>query len=127
VTSGLVVNPEVVKRNLRRELPFMATEAVLMAGVKAGGDHQELHEAVRRHGMAAARALKDGAERNDLLDRLAGDPLFAPIKDRLATLADPALFIGRAPEQTAGFLAEVVGPIRERYADDLGMAATLHV
>jgi adenylosuccinate lyase len=127
VTSGLVVNPAIINRNMMRELPFMTTEAIIMAAVKAGGDRQELHEGIRTHSMTTARALKDGAERNELLDLLAADPLFACVKEELPKLTDPMRFVGRAPKQVEAFIEEVVAPIRARYADELGMSAELHV
>ena len=110
---GLVVRPSVIARHVERELPFMATEAILMAGVRAGGDRQDLHERIRVHSVAAAEALKDGADRNDLLDRLKADPAFAAV-DLDAALA-PSRFIGRCPEQVDAFLAAEVAPIRRRY------------
>jgi len=119
VVSGLVVRPEMIQCNVARELPFMATEAVLMAGVKADGDRQQLHESIRRHSIAAAEAMRAGANANDLLARLAGDPLFAPVRKELASLADPMRFVGRAPEQTKAFLESAVSPIRKHYAGDI--------
>jgi len=120
VASGLVVYPKVIARNLEAELPFMATENILMAGVAAGGDRQELHERIRRHSQAAAAVVKNEGGENDLLARLAADPAFAKV-DLAATL-DPSQFVGRAPQQVDEFLAEVVEPILARYpqatADD---------
>jgi len=113
VASGLVVYPAVIEKNLREELPFMATENILMAAVAAGGDRQELHERIRQHSQAAAAVVKQQGKPNDLLARLAGDEAFAAV-DFDATL-DPAAFVGRAPEQVDQFLAEVVEPIRQQY------------
>ena len=127
VVSGLVVNPRVIQRNIARELPFMATEAILMAAVKVGGDRQQLHEAIRKHALAAAQAMKDGAEQNDLLQRLAGDKLFSAVAKELPKLTDPARFVGRAPQQVEEFIAAVVAPIRRTYADEMGLAAELRV
>ena len=127
VVSGLVVNPRMIERNMQRELPFMTTEAVLMAAVKAGGDRQDLHEHIRRHSMAAARALREGSEKNDLLDRIAADELFGSVKDALPRLTDPGRFVGRAPKQVAEFIAGVVAPIREKYIAELGLSAELYV
>ncbi len=111
VAAGLHVWPEVIRRHLSEELPFMATEAVIMACVKAGGDRQEVHEAIRRHAMEAARRVKEEGAPNDLFERLARDPVFAPVADRLSELLDPARFIGRAPAQVRNFLGEWVDPI----------------
>ncbi|MCC6125660.1 MAG: adenylosuccinate lyase [Pirellulales bacterium] len=116
VTSGLVVYPKAIAAHLDAELPFMATENLLMAAVAAGGDRQELHELIRRHSQAAAKVVKEEGGRNDLLARLAADPAFAKVD--LDALLDPAQFVGRAPRQVDEFLAEVIGPIAKKYADD---------
>ncbi len=113
VAAGLVVHPRVIRAMLGQELPFLATEAILMAAVQAGGDRQELHERIRRHAVAAAERLKDGDGRNDLLERLAGDPAFAAVHGRLDDLLQPERHVGRAPEQVREFLAEVVDPVLE--------------
>src|SRR5689334_21246242 len=97
VARGLVVYPKVIRAALMAELPFMATEEILMAAVRAGGDSQELHERLRRHSLAAAEAVKLHGQPNDLLERLAGDPAFAAVD--LSQVLDPAKFVGRAPEQ----------------------------
>jgi len=112
VATGLVVYPQVIARNLRDELPFMASENILMAAVTAGGDRQDLHERIRRHSMEAALAVKRDGLPNDLLDRLAADEAFEGV-DLQATL-DPARFTGRAAQQVDDFVAEVVDPIRKR-------------
>jgi adenylosuccinate lyase len=123
VADGLVVYPKVVEKNLRAELPFMATEAILMAGVRAGGDRQELHERIRVHARDAARRVKEEGEENDLLERLAGDEAFASLSETLNDLMDPAQFVGRAPEQVDAFLARDVTPALASYpADTLGDA-----
>ena len=121
VAGGLIVYPKVIAANLAAELPFMATEAVLMAGVEAGGDRQDLHERVRVHSREAGRAVKERGEPNDLIARLRGDDAFAGVD--LSAALDPRKYIGRAPEQTRRFVAEVVDPIRERYADALAGGA----
>ena len=111
VARGIVVYPKVIARKLRENLPFLATEDILMAGVRAGGDRQELHERIRVHSREAARQIKeDGVERNPLLDLLAADPAFAKVKGSLAEVVDPLRFVGRAPEQVDAFLAEEVMP-----------------
>jgi adenylosuccinate lyase len=117
VTQGLVVYPAVIQRRIQEELPFMATEEILMAAVRAGGDRQTLHEALRRHSQEAAQQVKVLGRPNDLLERLAGDPLFAAVRERLAHLLDPAAFVGRAPQQVAQFLDRQVDPALAAYAD----------
>jgi adenylosuccinate lyase len=113
VTAGLVVYPKVIAAHLASELPFMATENILMAAVSAGGDRQELHELIRRHSQAAAAVVKEQGSHNDLLTRLAADPAFAKVD--LAATTDPMQYIGRAPQQVDEFVAEVVAPIRAKY------------
>ncbi len=125
VAQGLVVYPRVIERNLRLELPFMATEEILVAAVARGGDRQELHERLRQHSqMAAYRIKAEGAE-NDLLDRLAADPAFAGLD--LERLLDPQRFIGRAPQQVDQFILQIVEPIRKKFAHDLGTSAEVKV
>lgn len=111
VTDGLVVHPSVVRRRVDDELPFLVTENVLMAAVKKGGDRQDLHERIRVLAQAAGDRLKDEGGRNDLLDRIAADPSFRLSPSELAAAADPARFIGRAPEQVDEFLAAEIEPI----------------
>jgi len=127
VAGGLVVRPKMIARHVARELPFIATEAILMEAVNAGGDRQEMHEHIRRHAVAAAEQMKEEGEANDLMERIAADPAFALVRDRLADLTRPERFVGRAPEQVAEFLQSVVQPIREKYASALGMRAELKV
>lgn len=115
VADGMVVYPATIAKNLNAELPFMATENILMQAVTAGGDRQDLHEKIRVHSQAAAQQVKQHAAENDLLDRLKADPEFAGIDIDAAT--DPMAFVGRAPEQVDEFLADIIAPIRERYAD----------
>ncbi len=110
VSSGLEVNEPVIRRRLEAELPFMATEDILMECVRAGGDRQQLHEAIRRHAMAAGKRVKQGDGVNDLLDRLRKDAMFRAVRDRLQDLVDPDQFIGRAPQQVDEFLREVAEP-----------------
>jgi adenylosuccinate lyase len=112
VASGLVVYPEIIRKNLMEELPFMATENMIMAGVQAGGDRQELHERIRQHSWAAVDAIKAG-QPNDLIARLKSDELLDQV-DVEAVFAG-GNFVGRAPQQVDEFLAEVVEPIRKRY------------
>lgn len=127
VVDGLVVNTAVIDRDLQRELPFMATENIMMDGVKRGGDRQELHEAIRTHSMEAARRVKQGDGVNDLLERIAGDPAFGVTLEELQSVLEPSRYVGRAPEQTAEFLAEEIAPVLEKYRDDLGYKAEINV
>ncbi len=125
VVRGLVVYPKVIEAHLRAELPFMATENILMAAVEAGGDRQDVHERIRRHSQEAARRVKlEGAE-NDLLQRLRNDAAFAKID--LGNVMDPVRFVGLAPQQVDLFLKEFVNPVRNRYATQLNRVAELHV
>jgi len=110
VCSGLIVREAMVAAHVAQELPFQATEEILMASVKAGGDRQDLHEAIRQHSVAVADQLKSGGD-NDLFDRIAKDDRFAAVHARLDDLTRPARFHGRAPEQVDSFLAEVVSPL----------------
>ena len=125
VARGLVVYPKVIESFVNAELPFMATEEILMAGVKAGGDRQELHELVRQHSQAAAAEVKQHGRANDLIARLKGDRAFAEVN--LDDVLDPRKYVGRAPEQVDSFVAEVVEPIRQRYAGAVGQRAELRV
>ena len=111
VVTGLEVHPARIRRRLEDELPFMATEQLLVRAVRAGGDRQDAHERIRKHSLEAARAMKEGATRNDLLDRLAADTAWTvSLRDMQAAL-DPAAFVGRAPQQVDDFLREVVEPL----------------
>lgn len=102
----------------------MSTEVILMECVKAGGDRQELHEGVRVHSMAAGAVVKGEGKPNDLLDRIRGDELFKAVWEKLDTLIDPKLFVGRAPEQCVEFLEEEVEPVLARLKDCLAVAST---
>lgn len=115
VVDGMVVYPKVIAKNLGEELPFMATEEILMAGVQSGGDRQELHERIRVHSQAAAQQVKEHGRANDLLDRLKTDSAFASVD--LGNALDARRFVGRAPEQVDAFIANIVEPIRKRYGD----------
>jgi adenylosuccinate lyase len=125
IAEGMVVYPNVIARNLQEELPFMATENILMAGVAAGGDRQDLHERIRRHSVASAEAVKSEGKRNDLLDRLSADPAFSKVDIKGASNARQ--FVGRAPEQVDDFLAEVIQPVRERYTSSLKQTADVRI
>lgn len=117
IADGLHVWPNVVRAHAMAELPFMATEVILMECVKAGGDRQELHEAIRVHSMDAGAVVKGEGKPNDLMERVAKDPLFAAVHSKLDAMIDPILFVGRAPEQVDEFIAEEVDPILEANAD----------
>jgi len=125
VIDGLVVYPKVIAARVAAELPFMATENILMAGVKAGGDRQKLHERIRRHSHAAAAQVKQFGKHNDLIDRIKGDPAFAGVN--LKKVLNPKSYIGRAPEQVDEFAADVVRPIRRRYRRQLNRKVELKV
>ncbi len=111
VTDGLVVYEKVIEKNLMKELPFMATENIIMEAVKAGGDRQSLHEVIRQHAMDAGRVVKEEGGDNDLIDRLKGDPRIGLDHHTIDALLDPASFIGRAPEQVTAFIAKEVNPL----------------
>ncbi len=111
VTAGLIVNKSVIRRRLRAELPFMATENILMEAVKAGGDRQKLHERIRRHSMEAAKRVKEADGVNDLLERLKNDAAFEPVAKRFDELVDPASFVGLAPQQVQAYLDKTVLPV----------------
>ncbi|MEM1423397.1 MAG: adenylosuccinate lyase [Planctomycetota bacterium] len=120
VISGLVVHEAQVKKNLMAELPFLATENILMEAVKAGGDRQELHEVIRQHAQRVAWRIKQEGADNDLIERLREDPRFASVRDRLTEgdLLDPMKYVGRAVEQTERFIEEVIEPLREEHEGD---------
>jgi adenylosuccinate lyase len=120
IASGFEVHPARIRRRIADELPFMATEELIVRAVQAGGDRQEAHEVIRQHSIAAARAMKDDGSHNDMLERLAADTRFGVPIDDLRGAMDARRFVGRAPEQVDEFLAEVVEPRLARHA-----AATL--
>jgi adenylosuccinate lyase len=111
VVCGLEVHPARIRRRLADELPFMATEELIVRAVRAGGDRQQAHERIRQASIAASRALKDGAAENDMLERLAADREFGLPLDEMRQTLDPHRFVGRAPEQVDEFLAEIVEPL----------------
>ena len=125
IASGLVVYPKVIAKHLAEELPFMATENILMAAVAAGGDRQMLHEQIRQHSHAAGAVVKQEGGENDLLKRLATDTAFAKVD--LTSVLDPAQFVGRAPEQVDEFIAQIVSPIRAKYPAELAGKAEVRV
>jgi adenylosuccinate lyase len=113
ITSGLIVREKVIRNRIMSEIPFIATENILMEAVKKGGDRQELHEKIRRHSMAAGAAVKDEGLPNDLLRRIAGDPAFGLSEDEIERLLAPEDYIGRSAEQTEEFIREHIDPILE--------------
>ena len=127
VADGLVVYPKVIRKRLMSELPFMATENIMMDAVKAGGDRQELHERIRELSMEAGKHVKAEGLDNDLLDLIAADPMFSLSREDLEKSMDPAKYVGRAPEQTREFLASVITPILEENKDLLGVEAIVTV
>ena len=127
VARGLVVHGASIDAHLRREMPFMATEAILMRAVERGGDRQALHERIRVHSRAAAGKVKGEGAANDLLERIASDPAFAAVKDEIPSLADASRHVGRAPSQVAEFLAAEVEPVLARLGGTAGPAGDLRV
>jgi adenylosuccinate lyase len=111
VVDGLEVHPARIRRRIEEELPFMATEELIVRAVRAGGNRQAVHEVIRRHSIEAARAVKDGAPRNDLLERLAADPEFGVGLEDLRSVLEPKRYVGRAPQQVDEFLSEAVAPV----------------
>ena len=125
VARRVVVYEGSIAARVAAELPFMATENILMAAVKAGGDRQELHERIRGHALAAGERVKVHGQANDLIERIKADEGFAKVD--LAAALDPSTFVGRAPKQVDEFIANRVEPVRRRYADRLGADAELEV
>ncbi len=127
VADGLVVYPRVIEKRLMAELPFMATENIMMDAVKAGGDRQELHEKIRRLSMEAGRSIKEEGKENDLLERIAADPAFKLPPEALKKTLEPKRYIGRSAEQVEEYLREVVAPVLKEYEAVLGEKAEIQV
>ena len=127
VGDGLVVYPKVIEKRLMAELPFMATENIMMDAVKAGGDRQELHERIRELSMEAGKNVKEKGLDNNLLELIAADPSFNLSLDELKKAMDPTRYTGRAKEQVDTFLANVVRPVLEQHKEELGVKAEIHV
>ena len=127
VMEGPKVYPKVIEKHIEAELPFMATENILMEGVKRGGDRQELHEAIRAHAHEAAAAVKEQGLENDLLERLAGDPVIGMSREDLAAVLDVRTFVGRAPEQVVEFIEAEVNAVLARHADKTAVASDVRV
>ena len=127
VVDGLVVYPKVIEKRLMSELPFMATENIMMDAVKAGGDRQELHERIRELSMEAGKNVKEKGLDNNLLELIAADPAFNLTLEELQKTMDPAHYTGRAKEQVEAFLANVVRPVLDQHKDELGIKAEINV
>ena len=127
VVDGLVVYPKVIEKHMMAELPFMATENIMMDAVKAGGDRQELHEKIRTLSMEAGKNVKEKGLDNNLLELIAPDPSFNLSLDDLKAAMKPERYIGRAKEQVDEFLAEVIQPILDANKEDLGVKAEINV
>lgn len=119
ISEGLVVYPAIIRRRINQELPFMATENIIMAMVKAGGDRQIVHEKIRVLSHEAAAVVKQEGGENDLIERVKKDSFFAPIHGQLDSLLDPNTFVGRAPQQVVKFLEEWVKPALKPYESEL--------
>lgn len=127
VTANMVVYPKVIEKHIMAELPFMATENIMMDAVKAGGDRQELHEKIRVHSMAAGAVVKNEGKENDLLERIAADESFGLTLEQLKARMNPAEYVGRAPGQTREFVRDYLNPIFEENKDILGRQAQINV
>ena len=127
VVDGLVVYPKVIEKHMMAELPFMATENIMMDAVKAGGDRQELHERIRELSMEAGRTVKVEGKDNDLLERIAADPAFNLTIDELRKSMEPSRYVGRAKEQTTAFIEKTVQPVLDAHKEMLGMTAEINV
>ena len=127
VVDGLVVYPKVIEKHMMAELPFMATENIMMDAVKAGGDRQELHERIRELSMEAGRNVKVEGKDNNLLELIAADPAFNLTLEELQKTMDPKKYVGRAKEQTESFIAKVVNPVLDSHKDMLGLTAEINV
>ena len=127
IVDGLVVYPKVIEKRLMSELPFMATENIMMDAVKAGGDRQELHEKIRVLSMEAGRNVKEKGLENNLLELIAGDPAFNMTLEELRKTMDPSKYTGRAEQQVEEFIEEMISPVLEENKDILGMKADIKV
>jgi adenylosuccinate lyase len=127
VVDGLVVYPKMIHKRLMEELPFMATETILMEAVKRGGDRQDLHERIRVHSMEAGKAVKEQGKANDLIQRIEDDPAFLLSKEEIERILDPALFTGRCSEQVDAFMQTYIQPILKANADLLGEKGEVNV
>ncbi len=127
IASGMVVYEKVISKHVEAELPFMATENIIMEAVKKGGDRQKLHEAIRVHSMEAGKQVKIEGKENDLLLRIVGDPIFNLSDQDMSQLLNASDYVGRSPEQVTKFITEEVNPIREKHKQSLGKDVDLKV
>ena len=127
VVDGLVVYDKVITKHMMAELPFMATENIMMDAVKAGGDRQELHERIRELSMEAGKRVKQEGLENNLLELIAADPMFGVTLDELKAKLDPSKYVGRSKEQVEEYLAEIINPILDANKEELGMTAEINV
>ena len=127
VCDGLVVYPKVIYQRVMKELPFMATENIMMSAVKKGGDRQQLHEKLRVHSIAAAKVVKEEGGENDLIDRICADPDFQLKKEEIEAILEPKTFTGRAAKQVDEFIENEINPVLSRYQDILGEKVSLSV
>ena len=124
VTSGLIVHEKVIEKHILEELPFMASENIMMDAVKRGGNRQELHERIREHSLTAGKNVKEFGLTNNLIELIADDPLFGMTREELTAHLEPSHYVGRCPEQVEEFLAEYITPILETYASALNQDCT---
>ena len=127
VVDGLVVYTKVINKHIMAELPFMATENIMMDAVKAGGDRQELHEKIRQLSMQAGKRVKEEGLDNNLLELIAADPAFNLTLEDLQKSMNPSLYIGRSKDQVEEFISENIKPILDKYKDELGVKAEINV
>jgi adenylosuccinate lyase len=127
VTNGLVVYENMILKHIQEELPFMATENIIMASVKKGASRQEMHEIIRQHSMDAGKVVKVDGKPNDLIERLINDKNIPLSKEEIENMLNPKDFIGRAPEQVMDFINSEVNPIIEKYKDELGLNVEIKV
>ena len=127
VTDGLVVYPKMIRQRIMRELPFMATENIMMDAVKEGGNRQELHEKIRQLSMQAGKTVKEEGKDNNLVDLIAADPAFGLTKEQIEANLKPELYVGRAPRQVEVFLRDVVRPVLDAHKEELGVTAEINV
>ena len=127
VSDGLVVYPKVVRARVMAELPFMASENIMMKAVKKGGDRQELHERLREHAVAAAAVVKQEGKPNDMIARVEADPAFGLSREEIEAELSPEAFTGRSAEQVTEFLREVIQPVLDANAEDVGQHVELNV
>ena len=127
VVDGLVVYPKVIYKQFMSEIPFMATENIMMDAVKHGGNRQELHEKIRQLSMEAGKNVKVEGKENNLVDLIAADPSFGLTKEQIESTLKPELYVGRAPYQVEVYLRDVVNPVLEANKDELGATAEINV